>query len=106
MTSHPLIYFHVAGILFVVAYGGLIVLMGSYAPAQVISAMQSSSLAAIIASKVIVWKVQSDIDALSAQVVKMCNEDWLTGLAVSRFFRQELTIRTATRVSCHLRLYC
>uniref|UniRef100_A0A3Q2YP80 Mannose-P-dolichol utilization defect 1a n=1 Tax=Hippocampus comes TaxID=109280 RepID=A0A3Q2YP80_HIPCM len=36
------------GILFVLAYGGLIVLMGSYAPAQVISAMQSSSLAAII----------------------------------------------------------
>ncbi|XP_061607021.1 mannose-P-dolichol utilization defect 1 protein-like isoform X2 [Phyllopteryx taeniolatus] len=41
----------VRGILFVLAYGGLIVLLGSHAPAQVISAMQSSSLAAIIASK-------------------------------------------------------
>ncbi|XP_051902974.1 mannose-P-dolichol utilization defect 1 protein-like isoform X1 [Hippocampus zosterae] len=41
------------GILFVLAYGGLIVLMGSYAPAQVISAMQSSGLAGIIASKIL-----------------------------------------------------
>ncbi|XP_057677483.1 mannose-P-dolichol utilization defect 1 protein-like [Corythoichthys intestinalis] len=40
------------GILLVLLYGGLIVVLGSYAPANVISAMQSTSLAAIIASKV------------------------------------------------------
>ncbi|XP_077449173.1 mannose-P-dolichol utilization defect 1 protein-like [Stigmatopora argus] len=41
------------GIFLLLAYGGLIVILGSYAPPQIISAMQSSSLAAIIVSKVL-----------------------------------------------------
>ncbi|XP_077361713.1 mannose-P-dolichol utilization defect 1 protein-like [Festucalex cinctus] len=43
----------VRGISFVLAYSGLTALLGSYAPAQVISAMQSSRLTAIIASNVL-----------------------------------------------------
>ncbi|XP_054611758.1 mannose-P-dolichol utilization defect 1 protein-like isoform X2 [Dunckerocampus dactyliophorus] len=42
----------VRGILFVLAYAALIILLGSCAPAQVIAVMHSSSLAALITSKV------------------------------------------------------
>lgn len=47
------LYVSVAGFLFVLAYTGVMFLLGSYAAAKVISAMQSSSVAAVIASKVL-----------------------------------------------------
>lgn len=49
---HPVLCFCVAGLLFLLAYGGVMFLLGSYAAAAVVSAMQASSLAALIASKV------------------------------------------------------
>lgn len=45
-------YVSVAGALFLLAYGGVIFLLGSYAAAAVASAMQASSVAAVIGSKV------------------------------------------------------
>ncbi|KAG7223235.1 hypothetical protein INR49_015591 [Caranx melampygus] len=41
-----------AGLLFLLAYGGAMFLLGSYAAAAIVSVMQDSSLAALIASKV------------------------------------------------------
>ncbi|XP_029304816.1 mannose-P-dolichol utilization defect 1 protein-like isoform X3 [Cottoperca gobio] len=40
------------GILFLLTYGGVMFLLGSYAAAAVVSVMQASSLAALIASKI------------------------------------------------------
>lgn len=45
-------FISVAGALFLSAYGGVIFLLGSYAVAAVTSAMQASSVAALIGSKV------------------------------------------------------
>lgn len=51
----------VAGMLFLLAYSGLIFLLGFHAAAAVVSVMQSSSLAALITSKVATqWLISSD----------------------------------------------
>ena len=48
-----LFYVYVPGLLFLLAYSGVMFLLGSYASAAVASVMQASSLAALIASKVV-----------------------------------------------------
>lgn len=47
-----LFYVYTAGMLFLLAYSGVMFLLSSYAAATVISVMQTSSLVALIASKV------------------------------------------------------
>ena len=50
--AHLISVFNVAGVLFLLAYSGLMFLLGSYAPVALVSGMQSSSLTSLIASKV------------------------------------------------------